>query len=463
MASLKKFISQRSIKWKIILIIFCVCIPSTLIGLSAVSYFDVARAKDELKNNLKVSTEMTSDHLSASLAFGDAENAGKILEAFNHNESVFKACLYSVDGRLFASFLKQGFDTTRCPDMKAEQVIDTSDFIVQKSLIQEKGLRNLGSLFVYANLDKISQLMYTQMLFVSGCFLVVLLLVSYPLAQLIQKTVSKPVNDLFEKSKAISQISTDKLRSYNTFDEVYLSIQILEEIRSFAEVYYESIEATETALSNQKHLIDMLNDKIRSRKHIHDIILKNLNSTSYDSVLEVAEHSLEMQTILHLETEKLLELFAELHEAQKSILQNDPKTRVSYKELEYILKAAFGKMADTDTPVFINSADPQWSAKIYEKAALETLKSAQELFAALMRRNLEYRVYIEVDAANHRQINLTLEHTSNVGNEPAFDFDNKNIDVSFLKIKYFNNISNPNPRSVQLNIEEEKVSIILNI
>ena len=191
MAYLKKLFIKTPVKWKIIFIILSVCIPSTIIGLSAVCFFDSSKVKEELKNNLKVSAEMTSDHLSASLAFGDQKNARNILKSFNRNESIAKACLYTHDGSLFAEYFKAEALISKCSmEIEQETAKEQSSFIIHTNTINEKALNNLGTLIVYSDLSRLSKVLYKQALFVIGCLFFVLLAISYPLAHAIQNTIS---------------------------------------------------------------------------------------------------------------------------------------------------------------------------------------------------------------------------------------------------------------------------------
>ena len=58
---------------------------------------------------------------------------------------------------------------------------------------------------------------------------------------------------------------------------------------------------------------------------------------------------------------------------------------------------------------------------------------------------------------SHNEINLYLERLNNSQN--AFDFDHNQLDFSLLKVKYFNNINNPNPNSVSLKLDNNIVQI----
>ena len=458
MAYLKKLFIKTPVKWKIIFIILSVCIPSTIIGLSAVCFFDSSKVKEELKNNLKVSAEMTSDHLSASLAFGDQKNARNILKSFNRNESIAKACLYTHDGSLFAEYFKAEALISKCSmEIEQETAKEQSSFIIHTNTINEKALNNLGTLIVYSDLSRLSKVLYKQALFVIGCLFFVLLAISYPLAHAIQNTISRPINELYEKSLAISNMSHQQLRNHSSLDEIHLSIQMLEEIRGFAEVYYESIEATQAALNNHKHLIDMLNDKLKSRKNVQDLLSDNLKNTAYDNVVEVAERSIEMQTLMHYETEDLLDIFTSLYHEQRTILSTEQKAYISKNELEALFKKAFKDIASHNSTISIATIDSNWSVKIYEQALLKTLEGVERLFEALSFKNGQYKINIVTGLNSHNEINLYLERLNNSQN--AFDFDHNQLDFSLLKVKYFNNINNPNPNSVSLKLDNNIVQI----
>ena len=303
-------------------------------------------------NNALLDASLDKSKINYINAHGTSTPAGDIAETLAI-KSVFKtgASIMGAAGKAV------GGGISKMASAAQETAKEQSSFIIHTNTINEKALNNLGTLIVYSDLSRLSKVLYKQALFVIGCLFFVLLAISYPLAHAIQNTISRPINELYEKSLAISNMSHQQLRNHSSLDEIHLSIQMLEEIRGFAEVYYESIEATQAALNNHKHLIDMLNDKLKSRKNVQDLLSDNLKNTAYDNVVEVAERSIEMQTLMHYETEDLLDIFTSLYHEQRTILSTEQKAYISKNELEALFKKAFKDIASHNSTISIDLLD----------------------------------------------------------------------------------------------------------
>lgn len=461
MAPLKLF-SKLSIKWKIIFIIFSVCIPSTLVCLSAVSYYDISQTRQELRINFQITTNITGDHLSASLAFRDLENANKILSAFQHDKSIKQACLYDVEGKLFASFFGSELPEQSCQTAQDGSPDRSSNFEVFSSTIQEKHLQNLGTLFVYTHLERVSELMRTQMFFVFGCLLFVLVLISFPLANMIQKSISKPVNDLLETSRSIwtlPELKTVTTEKTDTSDEIILILEILTNIKSIAGSYFENIEATESVLVNYKNFLDTLDKRLKTKDEIYESISADFYQ---NNDIQMAEYVLGIQTVLNKETQRFIEWFYEAYNDGAHILRYEQKTSITDTEIESMVKNSFENLANCRVPIMISEAGLEWFITGYERAMCKVIDNISEYCKSLMLKGVKYQIFITLKSSNKKSLHFTLICASQK-NDKNFNLEHLKVQESYLKIRHYNNLNNPHPNSVQIQQNNKKVEVIVNL
>ena len=83
----------------------------------------------------RVQAKVLADNATAALAFGDAAAARELLQSLRHTPDIQAAALYGSDGRLFASYQREGPATLGIPDIGAQDLLVRPAFVMLRQLV----------------------------------------------------------------------------------------------------------------------------------------------------------------------------------------------------------------------------------------------------------------------------------------------------------------------------------------
>src|SRR5208282_2471070 len=124
-----------SIRQKLTRIVFITCGVSILMACAAIALYDVAAFRKELSGRLATVAEITGSNTTAALAFGDPKSAGETLASLSAQTHIVEACIYSRDGKVFASYARGGeADCTPASLVSKRTLFGTSYAIVSRPI-----------------------------------------------------------------------------------------------------------------------------------------------------------------------------------------------------------------------------------------------------------------------------------------------------------------------------------------
>src|ERR1017187_4887951 len=117
MRPIQRLSLRNKLRAIILLTVAAVLLPAcALLGI-----VDVATACDAMRTQLANRAGFIGQNSTAALAFGDTGSPGETLRSLRSYPSVRAACIYSADGKLFASYRVAGISGASCPPRPGEE------------------------------------------------------------------------------------------------------------------------------------------------------------------------------------------------------------------------------------------------------------------------------------------------------------------------------------------------------
>jgi PAS domain S-box-containing protein len=265
MANLK-FIRDMSVRNKITLIILFVVFTALIIGIVFISYWDIKRLKNEIQAQLSLEAKMVGDYCIVPLIFGDQLQATEALSRLRLVKAVENGCLLDSSGNVFSVYpssvekLKEEF-----PDEKDMVVFRDSYFYVSVDIVFKDQL--LGTVKIKANSDLLKE-QYKRLAKVFSIVFVIVLIISWLLANRLQRIITGPIlrlANLTQKISADNDFSikleysgTDEINTlYRQFDNMLQQLLQRQEERDVAEDQMRSLNEKLELELEQRRVIEI--------------------------------------------------------------------------------------------------------------------------------------------------------------------------------------------------------------
>ncbi len=165
--------------------------------------YEVLTFKHTVAQNLAVLGDVLAGNSTAALTFHDAESARDVLKALRAEPDVTAACIYTSDGRPFATYARDAKDSAFTPPLpQTESTRFENGNLIQFRKIVLAG-ETVGTLYLESDLKRL----HLRMRAYAFSFVVTLLVtfsLAFLLASRFQKPISEPVLNLVETTKAVS-------------------------------------------------------------------------------------------------------------------------------------------------------------------------------------------------------------------------------------------------------------------
>lgn len=260
---------QRKLMSVILLTSFVVLflMGSAYIALEYIAY------KRSLKSNVSVLGTVIASNSSASLAFDSPDEATEILNALKAEINIVAACIYDIEGNIFAIY-PSGISSSFFPPVE-----DKNDywfengFLIGFQPVFQKDKR-LGTLYIVSDLDA----MYDQLrYFVFTGLLIILgsLFVAYFISKLLQKSISEPILALEQTAKIISEKHDYSVRANPTSTGDELGALTV----AFNQMLTQIESQNQEIMTFNQNLEQKVNDRTYALKQQNDFIEAVINSS----------------------------------------------------------------------------------------------------------------------------------------------------------------------------------------
>jgi signal transduction histidine kinase len=206
-----ELLQSLPIRQKLMLIAMLTTGGALLLAGAALIVFDTARFKKEMAQDLLTLAEIVAENSTAALTFEDQTAANETLRALRVRKPIVAAALYDGQGRLFARFEREK-GRERFPLRPEEDGYEFGDGgLVAFRGVELEGER-IGMVYLRSNLDELTARIRAQAISVGVVFLAagaMALLLSSGL----QRLVSRPIRELAETARAVSERRDYSLRA----------------------------------------------------------------------------------------------------------------------------------------------------------------------------------------------------------------------------------------------------------
>ncbi len=209
-----------SIRQRLTVIITVATSLAVFVAVTMVSVSHYLTANKELANEIDITAELTISRLRSALAFNDPIRAQDILNTLNTNQVIVRACLYTIDEKVYAEYASS-LVQSGCPQRGTLALKDIESDVLRSwkpiSRLQSiDGVSDdedvIGYLYFEGNDSRISEYFYNTFL-VSAMVTLGVILVTYFLAAYFQRSLSRPIYALSDLAKNVSTYKDYSVRA----------------------------------------------------------------------------------------------------------------------------------------------------------------------------------------------------------------------------------------------------------
>ncbi len=204
------------IRLKLMLIVMLTTGGALLLAGLLLITFERSRSQTELQRDLVTLAELVAQNSAAPLQFNDSTAATETLGALRARKTIAAAALYDREGRLFAAYPQAGGRAV--PQRPEEPGVEMRPGAAVVFLPVELKGERIGTVYLRSTLDEIAARVRLQAITASIVF-VVSGLAALLLSAGLQRLISRPVLDLAETARAVSERKDYSLRAKKGGDD----------------------------------------------------------------------------------------------------------------------------------------------------------------------------------------------------------------------------------------------------
>jgi PAS domain S-box-containing protein len=199
---MKRFKNQP-IRTKLVVIIMSASIIAILAGLITYQIFDMVSIRNEMKKNAGLNAALVAQYSVVPLMFDYKDEAKDVLAKLSSMPSVLDACIYDPTGKIFSYYHSTKDSSYTFPELKIEKTGFSKGYLHVFNDIVFDGV-NYGTLYLRISAFALKE-KFDNNLLVMFILMLILFIPVYFIASRLQKFISKPILNLAELTKTISQ------------------------------------------------------------------------------------------------------------------------------------------------------------------------------------------------------------------------------------------------------------------
>ena len=174
--------------------------------------FDFIGLRRAMATDSATLADVLARNSTAALTFHDVRTAQDVLQALRAEPSVTAACIYTGDGKPFATYVRQGRDSKFVPPLAQGQATRfESGHLIQFRDIVLDG-EAVGTIYIESDLQRLDTRLREYTLAFLATLLATIAL-AFLLAARLQRPISRPLVDLVQTAKAISDSADYSIRA----------------------------------------------------------------------------------------------------------------------------------------------------------------------------------------------------------------------------------------------------------
>ena len=201
---IKRLMQNLKIRHKLTAVIMLTCVLSMMLTGTLFVILGYTSSRNAMVENLSSQAEMIADSCKASIAFDDPKDAEDTLNTLRLGPSILYACIYTSDGKRFASYLRECLDSAPYPTeiLNNSYRFDDTLLTIFKDITVDDNV--VGSVCIRSDLNPLRTALKHNIYMVSSV-LVCVSLFSCLLSFRLQKIISGPILSLAQVAHQISE------------------------------------------------------------------------------------------------------------------------------------------------------------------------------------------------------------------------------------------------------------------
>ena len=254
------------IKTKLVMIIVITSLAALLIQAAGFIVYERMRVKDELVRDLSSLARIVADRSTAALIFNDDKVAIETLGALKVKRPVTAACLYDVEGKVFARYDSGEERPFAFPPLRStESRADIEDGYLSLSEPVMEGGVPIGTVFIRASLRELDLLWRNYLLF-AGLIAAATAALTLLVATRWQRIVSGPIERLTQTMQTISTSKDYSVRAgAENRDEIGTLVAVFNGMLETIEERNHALLTTNQRLSDNESELKAINEGLEQR------------------------------------------------------------------------------------------------------------------------------------------------------------------------------------------------------
>lgn len=193
-----------TIKRKLTLLVMLACIVSLLIAGATFAAYEWVALRQFMVWSLSAQTQIIADNCKAAVAFNDVEDAKETLSSLRVHSAIVFGGIYDKSGKLMASYYRYGQDKQVQPvQLKEKGHVFAENFLTVYERVILDG-EVIGTACVRSDLGPLYSMLSSSVKIVFAIIFIGLA-AAYFISSRLQRVVSKPILDLADLAKAVSE------------------------------------------------------------------------------------------------------------------------------------------------------------------------------------------------------------------------------------------------------------------
>lgn len=214
------FFLNQPLKRKLMMMLMLIAATAVIITCTAFAVYDIHNRKQSMVENLSLISHIIGARTAPGMQFVSETSKAKALQNLldlRNTPAVVLACLYSVDGSVFASYSSQGTTEECGPTVAIGDHFSEGHLTIHQQISSING-KVVGSIFLKADMREIDEYLNELSIGITVLILTVLSL-SYVIASLIQRSISNPILYLATTAQEISQSKDYAIRAQPFYED----------------------------------------------------------------------------------------------------------------------------------------------------------------------------------------------------------------------------------------------------
>ena len=239
---------QTSIKAKLTLLTMLTSGVALLISVTLLGFNDVRAFRNSMVLDLQTLADVIGASATSALDFDDEAAATKTLAPLEHKPSILAAVIYTKDDKILASYFRHDQPATSPPPARGADGYRSANGQLLVFQPIQRGSDRLGTIFFRADMSHLRALIIRYAT-VGTVILAGALLVAFVLSSRLQRLISKPILDLAQTTRLVSEQKNYSIRAVKqSEDEIGFLIDRFNEMLGQMEQHEKEVTAVNAQL-----------------------------------------------------------------------------------------------------------------------------------------------------------------------------------------------------------------------